>query len=81
VTRLSVDYEGLVRDLTVPLIPAEVGNALLEAVAERYERMCPDSSLVQFTQSGATYLFDLASAVGAGGGSHCAGLDRYARFR
>jgi len=63
---LSVEYEGLVRDLTVPLVPAEVGNILLEAVAERYERVCPDCSLVQFTQSGATYLFDLASAVGAG---------------
>jgi hypothetical protein len=63
---LSVEYEGLVRDLTVPLVPAEVGNILLEAVAEHYERVCPDCSLVQFTQSGATYLFDLASAVGAG---------------
>jgi hypothetical protein len=66
VTRLSVEYEGLVRDLTVPLVPAEVGNILLEAVAERYERVCPDCSLVQFTQSGTTYLFDLASAAGAG---------------
>ncbi len=81
-TRLSVEYEGLVRDLTVPLVPAEVGNILLEAVAERYERVCPDCSLVQFTQSGATYLFDLASAVGCRtGGSHCGGLDRYARYR
>ena len=61
-----MEYEGLVRDLTVPLVPAEVGNILLEAVAERYERVCPDCSLVQFTQSGATYLFELASAVGAG---------------
>ena len=42
------------------------GNVLLGAVAERYERVCPGCSLVQFTQSGATYLFDLASAVGAG---------------
>ena len=50
----------------MPLVPAEVGNILLEAVAERYERACPDCSLVQFTQSGATCLFDLASAVGAG---------------
>ena len=65
-TRLSVEYEGLVRDLTVPLVPAEVGEVLLGAVAERYERVCPDCSLVQFTQSGATYLFELASAVGAG---------------
>jgi len=66
VTRLSVEYEGLVRDLGMPLVPAEVGEVLLGAVAERYERVCPDCSLVQFMQSGATYLFDLASAVGAG---------------
>ena len=66
VTRLSVEYEGLVRDLTVPLVPAEVGNVLLGAVAERYECVCPGCSLMQFTQSGATYLFDFASAVGAG---------------
>ena len=56
----------LVRDLAVPLAPAEVGDVLLGVIAERYERVCPDCSLVQFTQSGATYLFDLASAVDAG---------------
>lgn len=50
----------------MPLVPAEVGKVLLGAVGDRYERMYPDCSLVQFTQSGATYLFDLASAVGAG---------------
>ena len=65
-TRLSVGYEGLVRDLSLPLVPAEVGKVLLLAVADRYQRMYPDCSLVQFAQSGATYLFDLASAVGAG---------------
>jgi hypothetical protein len=63
---LSVDYEGLVRDLSMPLVPAELGEVLLGAVADRYERVCLDCSLVQFIQSGATYLFDLASAVGAG---------------
>jgi hypothetical protein len=66
VTRLPVGYEGLVRDLSVPLVPAGVGGALLGAVGDRYERTYPDCSLVQFTQSGATCLFDLASAVGAG---------------
>jgi hypothetical protein len=66
VTQLPKEYEGLVRDLAVPLVPAEVGNVLLGAVAERYERLFPDCSLVQFTQSGATYLFDFASSVGAG---------------
>jgi hypothetical protein len=50
----------------MPLIPAEVGKVLLGAVAYRYERMYPDCSLVQFTQSGATYLFDLAGAASAG---------------
>jgi hypothetical protein len=50
----------------MPLVPAEVGKVLLGAVADRYERMYPDCSPVQFAQSGATYLFDLASAVGAG---------------
>jgi hypothetical protein len=62
---LPVGYEGLVRDLSVPLVPAEVGKVLLGAVGDRYERTYPGCSLVQFTQSGATYLFDLASAVGA----------------
>src|SRR5487761_526806 len=64
-TRLSVDYAGLVRVLRMPLAPADLGAALLDAVAERYEHQFPDCSLLQFVQSGATYLFDLASAVGA----------------
>jgi hypothetical protein len=42
-----------------------VGQLLLDAAGAYNERVCPDSSLVQFTQSGAVYLFDLASAVGA----------------
>src|SRR5215469_9407821 len=65
-TRLSVDYAGLVRGLRMPLAPADLGAALLDAVAERYEHQFPVCSLLQFVQSGATYLFDLASAVGAG---------------
>ena len=64
-TRLSVDYTGLVRGLRMPLAPAELGSALLDAVAKRYEHQFPDCSLLQFVQSGATYLFDLASAVEA----------------
>jgi len=64
-TRLSVDYGALVDDLEVPLVAADVGPTLFKAVAKRYERQYPDSSLVQFVQSGATYLFDLASATGA----------------
>jgi hypothetical protein len=53
------------RDLNMPPVPADVGRVLLAAAADRYERVCPDCSLVQFVQSGATYLFDLASAAGA----------------
>src|SRR5260370_28652195 len=64
-TGLSVDYAGVAGKLGRPLDPAEVGRVLLDAAADRYQRVCPDSSLVQFTQSGATYLFDLASAAGA----------------
>ena len=64
-TQFSVDYAGLVRGLRMPLAPADLGAALLDAVAERYEHQFPDCSLLQFVQSGATYLFDLASAVGA----------------
>src|ERR1700733_3425782 len=64
--QLSVGYEGLVHDLSVPLIAAEVGKVLIGAVGDRYERMYPDCSLVQFTQSEATYLFALPSAVSAG---------------
>jgi hypothetical protein len=64
-TRLSVNYAGLVRGLRMPLAPADLGAALFDAVAERYEHQFPGCSLLQFVQSGATYLFDLASAVGA----------------
>jgi hypothetical protein len=65
-TELSVDYECLLRDLKAPLVAGCVGPALLAATAERYESRCPHCSLVEFAQSGATYLFDLASAAGAG---------------
>jgi hypothetical protein len=64
-TRLSVDYAGLVRGLRMPLAPADLGTALFDAVAERYEHQFPRCCLLQFVQSGATCLFDLASAVGA----------------
>lgn len=64
-SQLSMDYARLVRGFRMPLAPADLGAALLDAVAERYQRQFPDCSLLQFVQSGATYLFDLASAVGA----------------
>ena len=61
-----MDYKGLISELAMPLASADVGSVLLVAVAERYERQFPNCSLVNSVQSGATYLFDLASAVGAG---------------
>jgi hypothetical protein len=65
-TELPVDYACLVGDLTARPVAASVGAALLAAVAKRYESQYPHCSLVEFVQSGATYLFDLASAAGAG---------------
>ena len=64
-TGLSVNYARLMDDLTMLPATAAIGPALLAVVAARYERLCPDCSLVQFVQSDATYLFDLASAGGA----------------
>ncbi|MEC3978716.1 hypothetical protein [Amycolatopsis sp. H20-H5] len=64
-TGLSVDYAALVQGSEVPLPDADLGRRLLDAVAERYEREWSNCSLVLFEQAGATYLFDLASAVGA----------------
>ena len=64
-TELSVDYDGLAGDLSRPLVPVEMGQVLLSAAGDRYQGVCTRCSLVQFTQSGATYLFDFASAVDA----------------
>ncbi|MBO0882582.1 MAG: hypothetical protein J2P17_20065, partial [Mycobacterium sp.] len=63
-TELSVDYAGLIRGAEALLDHADLGRMLLDAVAERYEHEWPICSLVVFEQSGATYLFDLSSAVG-----------------
>jgi hypothetical protein len=65
VTSLSIEYGSLVQGLGEPPVPARLGEALLDALAAYYWAAHPDCSLVQFAQSGATYLFDLASAVGA----------------
>jgi hypothetical protein len=65
VTQLSVDYAGLVGDLSRPLAAVEMGQALLDAAGDRYQRVCGCCSLMQFVQSGATYLFDMASVVDA----------------
>jgi hypothetical protein len=62
---LSIDYGQLTHGLDKPLTPAGVGEVLLDALAAYYRRAHSTCSLVEFVQSGATYLFDLASAVNA----------------
>jgi hypothetical protein len=65
VAELSVDYACILSSLSTPLDPAAVGAALVSAVAARYEARHPaGSALHEFQQSGATYLFDLASPAG-----------------
>ena len=62
---LSLDYERLARSCGPWPDPAAVGAALLTALASLYDASNPaGSALHEFQQSGATYLFDLASAVG-----------------
>ncbi|WP_203716335.1 hypothetical protein [Asanoa siamensis] len=58
--RPSIDYAALASDLP----PAQLGRAILDALGDRYSGGHAACSLVEFAQSGATYLFDLASAVG-----------------
>jgi hypothetical protein len=65
VGELSFDYRRLVSSLGGRPDPAGVGAALLTALAARYEAsQLAGCALHEFQQSGATYLFDLASAVG-----------------
>lgn len=65
VADLSLDYDDVVSSLGASPDPASIGAALFTAVAARYvasQRV--GSALHEFEQSGATYLFDLASAAG-----------------
>jgi hypothetical protein len=63
VAELSLDFERLASSLGAD--PAGLGAALLSALAARYEAShSAGSALHEFHQSGATYLFDLASAAG-----------------
>jgi len=65
VRQLSLDYERVASSLGAWPDPAALGAALLTALADRYDASHPaGSALHEFLQSGATYLFDLASAVG-----------------
>jgi hypothetical protein len=61
---LSLDYADAVSGLPRPLEPALVGAALLDAFALRYAEQVADCSLLELSQSGATYLFDHAGAEG-----------------
>jgi hypothetical protein len=62
--KLSLDYAGLVPSLHPALDPALIGAALLTALGDRYAAESEDCALHQFEQSGAHYLFDLASSAG-----------------
>jgi hypothetical protein len=64
VKKLSVDYPRVVASLPATWDPVLVGAALLDAAADWYERKQMDCALLQFEQSGAQYLFDLASSKG-----------------
>ena len=61
---LSLDYAAVLSALRPPLDPPAVGAALLTALGDHYaaqhEGRC---ALVEFEQSGAVYLFDLASSA------------------
>lgn len=57
---LSLKYRELTQSLGVPVISADLGPALLEAVSGHYAAQWPDCTLVELQQHGATYLFDLA---------------------
>ena len=50
----------------MPLVPPRSARCCSGRSQTVTSECDPDCSLVQFMQSGATYLFDLASAVGAG---------------
>jgi hypothetical protein len=61
---LSADYEGVLASLDRPVDPVQLGAALLAALADYYESVHGECALHQFEQSGAIYLFDLASSAG-----------------
>jgi hypothetical protein len=63
-SRLSIDFAALTADLPSCSDPDVLGVALLEALANWYAHEHGGCYLQQFEQSGASYLFDLASAVG-----------------
>lgn len=60
----SINYDAVLAGVPVIEGPAVLGEAILDALAGRYLEQHGDSNLLRFTQSGAVYLFDLASAAG-----------------
>jgi hypothetical protein len=60
---LSIDFGGVVAALDRPLDGRSVGRALLKALADHYQAEHSASALYEFEQSGASYLFDLASSA------------------
>jgi hypothetical protein len=64
VDQLSLDYATAMSSLDPPIDAAFVGTALLAMFADRYWSEHGDCALHEFEQSGATYLFDYASALG-----------------
>lgn len=62
--QLSVDYAAVLAALHPPLDTDSIGAALLTALGDRYDaRQHSGSALHELQQSGATYLFDLASSA------------------
>jgi hypothetical protein len=63
VSWLSVDYASAVSSLGTPIDSVRIGAALFKVLAERYRSEHGECELYEFSQSGATYLFDLTSAI------------------
>jgi hypothetical protein len=61
---LAVDYAALLAGLDPDAGIDDVGAALLDAVGSRYEDAVGRCQLLLFEQSGAHFLFDLASSSG-----------------
>jgi hypothetical protein len=63
----DVDYDTLRADALAGRIgPEALGRRLAAAWSTAYRSQIPHCSLVEFDSDGATFLFDLASAIGAG---------------
>jgi hypothetical protein len=60
---LSSDFAGVVAGPDLPLDGRTVGSALLKALGDHYKAEHSASPLYEFEQSGARYLFDLASSA------------------